>query len=177
MIICNVTNGIYEGSLSVTNKEIENRDVMEVIQMGICLAKIDVMLEETMGIRTSTSDQAMMYKLLEDQNNNIMENGGMWRGRALETIRNILMNILQASKIIETFDMHQKVLENFLKMNGKKEGLEFVVISWVESFEKQAKIRIKMTKRSCQYIPQRLEIFKTKMQIVKNCKENEYLGK
>ena len=177
MIICSLNDGIYEGSLSVTNKEIENRSVTEVIQLGICLMKIDVMLEETQGIRTNTTDQALMYKLLEDENNNIMQNGGIWRGRALETIRNILMNILQASKILEAFEGHRKVLENFLKMNSKKEGLEFVVISWVESFEKQAKIRVKMTKRSSQYIPQRLEIFKTKMQIIKNCKENEFLGK
>ena len=106
-----------------------------------------------------------------------MQNGGIWRGRALETIRNILMNILQASKILEAFEGHRKVLENFLKMNSRTEGQEFVVLSWVESFEKQAKIRVKMTKRSSQFIPQRLEIFKTKMQIIKNCKENEYLGK
>ena len=145
MIICSVTDGIYEGSLAVTNKEIENREVIEVIQMGICLMKIDVMLEETEGIRTNTTDQALMYKLLEDANNNIMKNGGIWRGRALETIRNILMNILQASKIIESYENHQKVLENFLKMNSKKEGQEFVVIGWVESFEKQAKIKVKMT--------------------------------
>ena len=177
MIICSLNEGIYEGNLAVTNKEIENREVMEVIQMGICLMKIDVMLEEVQGMRTNTADQALMYKLLEDENNNIMSNGGIWRGRALETIRNILMNILQASKILETFDTHQKVLENFIKMNGKKEGQEFVVIGWVESFEKQVKIKVKMTKRSCEFIPQRLEIFKMKMQIIRSCKENEYLGK
>ena len=95
----------------------------------------------------------------------------------MNTIEHIFMNIIQASKILEMYDMHEKVLTNFVQMNQKNEGQEHMSLGWIETFDKHIEVRIKMTKRDCNHIQQRIEICRTKVQILENCNENEKIGK
>ena len=177
MIICTLNDGIYCGSLMIMSKEIDGREVVELVQMGMTLAKIDILLDEVKVAKTEVKDFQQMYQLLEDKNGNIMLNGGVWRGRAIETIKRTFHTILQAGSITETYDQHKKMLINFLEMNKWPEKLEFISVGWVENYDKGIKINVKLTKRNADFIEQRLEIFKTKARIIKECKENTKLGK
>lgn len=178
MLLCELKNGIYEGTIKVQNNEVEERNVQNIIKMGIVLMKIDIMIVEVRTVRLEVKDHAQMYKLLEDmENGNIMRCGDIWRGRAMNTIEHIFMNIIQASKILEMYDMHEKVLTNFVQMNQKNEGQEHMSLGWIETFDKHIEVRIKMTKRDCNHIQQRIEICRTKVQILENLNENEKIGK
>ena len=110
-------------------------------------------------------------------NSNIMKNGTIWRSRAIATIKEVLLSVLQASKITDAFDNHKMVLENFITMNAKNEASEHVGVGWVESFERHIKLRAKLTKRDCNHIQQRIDIFQTKSQILREYKKNTNLGK
>ena len=178
MLTCKMNDGIYEGAIVVMNKEIEGRNVEEIVQMGITLVKIDIIINEIQVVRIETPDVAQMYKILENnEGGNIMRNGNAWRGRAIKTIKTIFMEIMQASNITETYDNHKKILEDFIKMNAKNERLEHVGIGWAESNEKCVRVHVKMTKRDCNHIKQRIEIFQTKTKILKSCENSTHLGK
>ena len=178
MITCTENDGIYEGCLIVQNREIEDRSVTELIQMGITLMKIDIMIHEIKTIRSDCLDQAQMYKILEDsENGNIMKCGAEWRSRAMKTLKLVFLEVVQGSKIIEMYEMHQKVLENFIKMNQKNENQEYIGIGWVEATERNIKIKSKVTKKDCNHIAQRVEIYQTKTRILKECKEIKFLVK
>ena len=178
MIICNLQNGIYEGAILVQNREIEGKEIDEMVQMGLTLMKIDILSSEIKTVRTEVKDFAQMYKLLEKhENGNIMKNGTIWRSRAITTIKEVLLNVLQASKLTDAFDNHRLVLENFILMNAKNEAMEHVGVGWVESFERHIKLRAKLTRRDCNHIQQRIEIFSTKTQILREHKNGTNLGK
>ena len=178
MITCNVSNGIYDGSILIQNGEIDGRDVTELVKMGLVLTKIDIMLHEIMTIRSDCVDHAQMYKILEDkENGNIMKCGTIWRSRAMKTLKVVFLEIVQASKILEVFETHQNVLINFIEMNQKNENQEYIGIGWAEVFEKHVKIKTKLTKKDCNHIDQRVEIYQTKTRILKSCKEIEHLSK
>ena len=178
MIICNLQNGIYEGAILVQNSEIEGKEIDEMVQMGLTLMKIDILASEIKVVRTEVKDFAQMYKILEKrENGNIMKNGTIWRSRAITTIKEVLLSVLQASKLTDAFDNHKLVLENFITMNAKNEASEHVGVGWVESFERHIKLRAKLTKRDCNHIQQRIEIFQTKSQILREYKKNTNLGK
>ena len=177
MITCFVSNGIYEGCILVQNREIEDRQVTELIQMGLTLTKIDIMIHEIRTVRSDLVDHAQMYKILEETDaGNIMKNGTVWRSRAMKTLQVTFMEVMQASKILEAYENHCTVLNNFIIMNQKNENQEYVGIGWVETFEKCVKIKTKLTKKDCNHIQQRIEIFQTKTKILKECKESEHLG-
>ena len=177
MITCNVDKGIYEGSLLVQNGEIEGREATEMIKMGIVLTKIDIMLHEIVTVRSDCADHAQMYKILEDnKNGNIMKCGTAWRSRAMKTLKLVFLEIVQASKILEVYETHQNVLLNFIQMNQKNENQEYIGIGWIEVYEKHVKIKTKLTKKDCEHIAQRVEIYQTKTKILKNCEEINHLG-
>ena len=178
MLTCSVENGIYEGSITVMSKEIDGKDVTEVVQMGITLVKVDILTNEIKAVRIQTLDVAQMYKIIEMKEcGNIMRNGEVWRGRTIRTIKTVLVEVLQASNLIETYDMHKKVFENFIQLNAKNENQEHVGIGWAEVNDKQVKIHVKLTKRDCNHIKQRIEIYQTKTKILQGCKENENIGR
>ena len=178
MFLTSKSNGIYNSNIHVQNREIEDRDVTDLVKMGIVLTKIDIMSQEIKTIRTECTDQAQMYKILEDKNNgNIMMCGAVWRSRVMKTIKTILLEIVQGGKMLETYENHQDVLENFIKMNQKNESQEYIGIGWVESQEKNVTIRTKLTKKDCNHIEQRVEIYQTKAKILRECKENKFMGK
>ena len=87
------------------------------------------------------------------------------------------MTIMQAGKLPEMYSNHQKVLDNFVRMNKWAEGQEHIGCAWVESFDKHVRVKIKLTKRNQKYFEQRLNIFKTKTELVKRCDENGKIGK
>lgn len=177
MLICSKKNGIYEGVINVQNNEIESKDVTEMIKMGITLMKIDIMISEIRTVRAEVKDYAQMYKILEDETNgNIMRAGEIWRGKAMKTVEHTFMSVMQASKIVNEYEMHEKMLTNFVRMNQKNEGQEFMSLGWVESSDKQIEIKMKMTRRDCEHIQQRIEICQTKVQILRKCNENETIG-
>lgn len=177
MILCDVNNGIYEGSILVQNNEIEEREVTEIVKMGLVLTKVDIMLHEIVTIRSDCVDHAQMYKILEDnKNGNIMKCGTIWRSRAMKTLKIVFLEVVQASRILEVYEAHQNVLTNFIEMNQKNENQEHVGVGWIETFDKHIKIRTKMTKKDCNHIAQRVEIFQTKTKILKNCEEIKHLG-
>ena len=147
MLICNLINGIYESNLLVMNKEIEGKEVTELIQMLITLTHIDIFLEEVPMIRANVRDHHTVYKLLEEEGN-IMKEGRIWRARAAETILKTFQAVMTASKIIDTYELHKEVLEKFIMDNKYDEKQEFIKIGWIETFEKNVKIRVKMTKRT-----------------------------
>ena len=177
MFITSKSEGIYNSNIHVQNREIEEREVIELVQMGLTLTKIDIMIHEISTIRTDCTDQAQMYKILEDEENgNIMMCGAIWRSRAIKTIKTVLLDIVQGGKMIEAYESHQNVLKNFIKMNQKNEGQEYIGLGWVESQEKNISIRTKITKKDCNHIAQRVEIYQTKAKILKECKENKFMG-
>ena len=65
----------------------------------------------------------------------------------------------------------------FIKMNQKNEKQEYIGVGWIESYERNVTIKIKLTKKDCNHIAQRVEIYQTKTKILKECKENKFLGK
>ena len=176
MLICSCNNGMYNGSLLLLNREIENKEVVELVQMLTVLMRIDIMLEEIPVMKANVEDFATVYNLMNEEGN-IMMNGGIWKARAMETIKQIFMTIMQASKIIETYETHQSVLEKFIEENKWIEKQEYVKVGWVETFDRNVKIQVRMTKRTSDFIQQRLEIFKTKVHILKKCKKEHNLGK
>lgn len=177
MILCSVENGIYEGSIFVQNGEIEEREVTEIVEMGIVLTKIDIMLHEIVTIRSDCVDHAQIYKILEDkENGNIMKSGTIWRSRAMKTLKIIFHEVIQASRILEMYETHKNVLTNFIEMNQKNENQEHIGIGWIERFDKHIKVKTKMTKKDCHHIDQRVEIFQTKTKILKNCEGTNHLG-
>ena len=177
MFVCSQNNGIYESNLHVQNREIEARDVTVLVQMGITLSKIDIMLHEIKTIRSDCKDYAQMYKILEDkENGNIMRCGEVWRSRAMKTLEVTFLEIVQSGKMIETYEAHQNVLENFIWMNQKNESQEYIGIGWAETSDRHVTIRTKLTKKDCNHMAQRVEIYQTKTKILKDCKENELIG-
>ena len=178
MLICTLEDGKYEGSILLLNKEIEDRSVEDIVKMIITLAKVDIILAEVGTIRTEVKDYAQMYKLLENlEMGNILLNGARWKSRTFVVINEVFTNILQAGKLPENFDLHQKVLDNFIKMNKWTEGQEHIGCGWIESYDKHVRAKVKLTKRNQNFINQRMEIFKTKTELVKHCQEREKTGK
>ena len=169
MILCTLKDGIYRGNIMVLNKELKGREVVSLVQMALNLAKIDILLDEVKVAKTEVKDHQQIYKLLEDENGNLLLNGGLWKGRALETVKTTFQTILYARNIAETYEQHEKMLKNVLEKCKWSERLEFVSIGWVENFDKTIKINVKLTKRSTDFIEQRLEIFETRTKILKNC--------
>ena len=94
----------------------------------------------------------------------------------MDTIKQVFMTIMTGGKIIETYETYKEFLEKFIMENKCVERQEYVKVGWVESFDKNVKIQVKMTKRSSDYIQQRMEIFKTKVQISKKCQKKYNLG-
>ena len=66
MLICTLSEGIYEGSILLVSKEVEDRTVEDIIKMVITMAKVDIILSEVGTIRTTVKDYAQMYKLIEN---------------------------------------------------------------------------------------------------------------
>ena len=148
MLTCEKNDGIYNGAIIVLNKEIDGRDVTEVVQMGINIIKIDILTSEIQVAKPDTPDLAQMYKILEMKDRgNIMKNGTIWRGRTIKTIKAVLLDVLQASNVLEAYETHKNELENFIKMNTKGENMEHVGIGWTVSHDKHIKIHVKLTKR------------------------------
>ena len=178
MLICTENNGIYEGSVLLLNKEIEDQNVEDVIKMGITLAKVDIILAEVGTIRSEVGDYAQMYRLVENLDaGNILLNGSTWKSKTFVTIKEVFMTIMQAGKLPEMYNNHQKVLDNFVRMNKWTEGQEHIGCAWVESFDKHVRVKVKLTKRNQKYFEQRLNIFKTKTELVKRCNEDNKIGK
>ena len=178
MLICSVNEGIYEGSVLLVNKEIEDRNVEDVIKMTITLAKVDIILAEVGTIRTEVADYAQVYKLIENtEAGNILLNGSTWKSKTFLTIKEVFMTIMQSGKLPETYDCHQKVLNNFVRMSKWADGQEHIGCAWVESYDKHVRVKIKLTKRSQEFLEQRLNIFRTKTELVTKCKENDKIGK
>ena len=76
MLMCTENEGIYEGSVLLLNKEIEDQNVEDIIKMGITLAKVDIILAEVGTIRSEVGDYAQVYKLVENlEAGNILLNG------------------------------------------------------------------------------------------------------
>ena len=177
MLICTLSEGIYEGSILLVGKEIEDRDAEEIIKMVITMAKVDIILNEVGTVRIQVKDHAQVYKLIENlEAGNPLLNGSTWRSRVFTTVKETFMTVLQSSKIPETYDLHHKVLDNFVRMNKWCEGQEHIGCGWVENCEKHVRVRIKFTKRRQEFLPQRMKIFKTKMEIIKKCEDNEKIG-
>ena len=176
MLICSNNNGIYNGSILLLNREIENKEVVELVQMLTILMRIDIMLEEVPVMRANVEDLATIYNIMNEEGN-LMMNGNIWKARAMETVKHIFLTIMQASKIIETYETHQQILEKFIEENKWIEKQEYVKVGWVETFDKNVKVQVKMTKRTSDFIKQRMEIFKTKVNILKQCKKKYKLGK
>ena len=178
MLICTLSEGIYEGSILLVSKEVEDRTVEDIIKMVITMAKVDIILSEVGTIRTTVKDYAQMYKLIENlEAGNLVLNGSIWKSKVFITIKEVYMTVLQSSKIPETYDLHKKALDNFVRMNKWSEGQEHIGCGWVEDFNKHIRVKIKFTKRSQEYLEQRLTIFKTKAKIVKECSKNNTNGK
>ena len=178
MLICTLSEGIYEGSILLIGKEIENRSVEDIIKMVITMAKVDIILSEVGTVRIEVKDHAQVYKLVENiEAGNLLLNGSTWRSRVFVTVKETFMTILQSGRIPETYDLHQKVLDNFVRMNKWSENQEHIGCGWVEDFDKHVRVRIQFTKRKQEFLPQRMKIFKTKMDIVKKCKKNNEIGK
>ena len=177
MLICTLSNGIYEGSILLIGKEIEDKSVEEVIKMVITMAKVDIILNEVGTVRIQVKDHAQVYKLLENlEAGNLLLNGSTWRSRTFATVKETFMTVLQSSKIPEVYDLHHKVLNNFVRMNKWCEGQEHIGCGWVENCDKHARVRIRLTKRKQEFLPQRMEIFKTKMEVIRRCEENDKIG-
>ena len=176
MLICSNNNGMYNGSLILLNREIESKEVVELVQMVTTLMRIDIMTEEIPVMKANVEDLATVYKLMSEEGN-LMMNGSLWKARVMETVKHIFMTIMQASKIIESYEIHQQILEKFIDENKWIEKQEFVKVGWVETFDKNVKVQVRMTKRTSDFIQQRMEIFKTKVNILKKCKKKHDLGK
>lgn len=178
MFICKENDGIYECNIQIQNREIEDREVTDLVQMGIVLTKIDIMIHEIKTIRSDCTDHAQMYKILDDkENGNIMRCGAIWRSRAMKTLKVTFLEIVQGGKMLEVYETHQNMLENFIRMNQKNESQEYIGIGWVEAHEKFVTIKTKLTKKDCNHMTQRVEIYQTKTKILKECKENKNLSK
>ena len=178
MFICNENNGIYESNIQVQNREIEDRDVTELVTMGIVLTKIDIMVHEINTIRSDCTDHAQINKVLEDkESGNIMKCGTVWRSRAMKTLKLVFMEVIQGGNMLEAYETHKNVLENFIQMNQKNEKQEYIGIGWAETYDKNVMIRTKITKKDSNHIDQRVEIYQTKTRILKENKENKNLGK
>ena len=178
MLICTLSDGIYEGSILLVSKEVEDRTVEDIIKMVITMAKVDIILSEVGIIRTTVKDYAQMYKLIENlEAGNLVLNGSIWKSRVFATMKEVFMTVLQSSKIPEMYDLHQKALDNFVRMNKWSEGQEHIGCGWVEDFNKHVRVKIKFTKRNQKYLEQRLKIFKTKAKIVSECSKNNTIGK
>ena len=176
MLICDNNNGIYNGSIILMNKEIENKEIVELVQMLTTLMRIDIIIEEVPVMRANVEDFATVYNLLAEEGN-LMKNGAIWKARAMETIKHIFTAIMQASKMIETYEVHQNILEKFIEENKWIEKQEYVKVGWVETFDKNVKVQVRMTKRTSDFVQQRMEIFKTKIHLLKKCKNEYKLGK
>ena len=178
MFICSENNGSYESNLQIQSREIEDRNVTELVEMGLTLTKIDIMLHEIKTIRSECKDHAQMYKILEDkENGNIMRCGAIWRSRAMKTLEVTFLEIVQGGKMLEIYEAHQNVLENFIIMNQKNENQEYIGIGWAESKDKVVTIKTKITKKDCNHMEQRVEIYQTKTRILRECKEGDIIGK
>ena len=141
------------------------------------MAKVDIILSEVSTIRTTVKDFAQMYKLIENlEAGNLVLNGSIWKSKVFTTVKEVFMTVLQSSKIPETYDLHQKILDNFIRMNKWSEGQEHIGCGWVEDFDKHVRVKIKFTKRNQKYLEQRLKIFKTKAKIVSKCSINNTKG-
>ena len=178
MLICTLSEGIYEGSILLIGKEIEDRTVEDIIKMVITMAKVDIILNEVGTVRIEVKDHAQVYKLIENlEAGNLLLNGSAWRSRAFVTVKETFMTILQSSRIPEMYDLHCRVLDNFIRMNKWSENQEHIGCGWVEDFDKHVRVKIQFTKRKQEFLPQRMKIFKTKMDIVRKCNENREIGK
>ena len=172
MLLCQLKDGIYEGSIMVQNKEINGIEVEGIIQMVTNLAKIDVCLNEIQTMKVEVKDLAQMYKLLEEERGSMMLNGAIWRGRTMETIRKIFNTIIQASSITDAYENHEKVIKSFLRKIKWSEKMEFISVGWVEGYDGKIKVNFKMTKRNTDFIKQRIELFNVKTKIANKYKEN-----
>ena len=178
MIITEKTNGVYTSSIKMLNQEINNQNPMETIEMGITLTKIDIYTSEIETIKEEPINQNELYKLIEEgENGNPMQNGAMWRARVMKLTRDVYHEIIQSSKIPETYKSHKKLLQNILKENKWTENMEFITIGWVETNKKHTWVNSKMTKRSENNFGAKLEIFKTKTTIAKKCRMKTNLSK
>ena len=175
MLICSNNNGIYNGSIILVNKEVESKEVVELVQMLTVLMRIDIMIEEIPVMRANVEDFATIYNLMSEEGN-LMMNGNIWKARVMETIKHIFMTVMQARTITETYEIYQNVLEKFIEENKWIEKQEYIKVGWVETYDKNVKIQVRMTKRTSDYVQQRMEIFKTKVNILKKCKKEHNLG-
>ena len=66
MLICTLSEGIYEGSILLIGKEIEDRSVEDIIKTVITMAKVDIILSEVGTVRIEVKDHAQVYKLIEN---------------------------------------------------------------------------------------------------------------
>ena len=177
MLICTLSEGIYNGSILLIGKEIEDRSVEDVIKMVITMAKVDIILAEVGTVRTEVKDHAQIYKLIENlEAGNLLLNGGIWRSRAFATVKETFMTVLQSSRFPDMYDLHHRVLNNFVRMNKWCENQEHIGCGWVENFDKHVRVKIQFTKRKQEFLPQRMKIFKTKLEISKRCNENDTIG-
>ena len=178
MLITEKINDVYVSSIKFLNQEIDNQNPIDTAEMGIILTKIDIMLEEVFTVKEDPINQNELYRILHENDvGNPMRNGAMWRARVMKLTRNIFEEIMQSSKIPETYENHRKLLENIIKENKWTEEMEFITVGWIETNDKYTWANCKMTKRIGNNLEARMEIFKTKTMIAKECKKKTQLSK
>ena len=178
MIITEVNNGVYTSSIKLLNQELKNQNPIDTIEMGITLTRIDILIEETPTVKEDPINQNELYRLIEEgDKGNPMRNGAAWRARVMKLTKDIFNEIMQSSKIPETYKQHSKLLQNIIKENKWTEAMEFVTVGWVETNDKNAWVNCKMTKRMGGNFEARMKIFQTKMKIAKECKRKTKLSK
>ena len=178
MLITRKDRNVYTTSIKMVNQEVKKQNPKETAEMGLTLAKIDIMISEIDTIRTEPFNQRELYKLIENnEDGNPMSNGAEWRARTMKLIKETFHEILFSSNIPETYSKHEKMLKNVLKENKWTEKMEFVAVGWIETDSQNTWAKSKLTKRSGSNIEARMEIFETKTKIASKCQENTELGK
>ena len=178
MIITEENNGIYKSCIKLVNQEVNNQNPIDTIDMAITLTKIDIYIEEINTIRDVPTNQNELYKLLENGNEgNPMQNGAIWRARVMKLTKDLFNEIIQSSKIPETYGKHKKVLKNIIKENKWTESMEFISVGWVETNSQNSWVHSKMTKRAGCNFEAKLEIFQTKTKIAKKCVKETKMSK
>ena len=178
MIITEVNNGVYKSCIKLVNQEVNNQNPIDTIDMGITLTKIDIYVEEISTVRDVPTNQNELYKILENgDEGNPMQNGAIWRARVMKLTKDLFNEIIQSSKIPETYMKHRKVLKNIIKENKWTESMEFISVGWVETNNQNSWVHSKMTKRAGCNFEAKLEIFQTKTTIAKKCKKETKMSK
>ena len=178
MIITEKDKEVYSSSIKMLNQEINEQNPIDTIEMGLVLTKIDIFIEEIQTVRENPINQNELYEIIErGTEGNPMRNNADWRARVMKLTRDVFNEIIQASKIPETYRKHKKMLKNIIKENKWTERMEFVAIGWVESNDKHTWVNCKMTKRSGSNCEARMEILKTKTKIANKCKMKTNLSK